>query len=76
MSGMLNQWHALAKLRAEIESREKKVYWGYKRFGHLAHNCRNKKEKEKRRLILQNKFEVIVSRVMQCGVREEVKVRK
>jgi len=27
-------------------------------------------------LILQNKFEVIASRVIQCGVREEVKVRR
>ena len=76
MDGMLNQWHALAKLRAEIEDREERVYWGYKRFGHLACNCRNKKEKEKRRLILQNKFEVIASRVMQCRVRQEVKVRR
>jgi len=52
------------------------VYWGYKRFGYLACNCRNKKEKEKGRLISQNKFEVIVSRVMQCGVRKKVKVRR
>jgi len=26
MDGMLNQWHALAKLRAEIENREERVY--------------------------------------------------
>jgi len=26
MDGMLNQWHALAKLRAEIEDREERVY--------------------------------------------------
>jgi len=73
---MLNQWHALAKLRAEIEDREERVCWGCKRFGHLACNCRNKKGEEKGRLIPQNKFEVIASRVMQCRVREEVKVRK
>ena len=30
----------------------------------------------KEKLIFQNKFEVIVSRVIQCGVREEVKVRR
>jgi len=76
VGGMLNQWHALAKLRAEIEDREERVCWGCKRFGHLACNCRNKKGEEKGRLIPQNKFEVIASRVMQCGVREEVKVRK
>jgi len=61
---MLNQQHALAKLRAKIEGREEKVCWGYKRFGHLAHNCRNKKGEEKRRLISQNKFEVIASRMI------------
>jgi len=30
----------------------------------------------KRKLIPQNKFETIASRVMQCRVREEVKVRR
>jgi len=49
---------------------------GCKRFGYLACNCRNKKEEKKNRLIFQNKFKVITSRVMQCGVREEVKVRR
>ena len=76
ISGMLNQWHALAKLRAEIEDREGRVCWGCKRFGHLACNCRNKKEEEKGRSISQNKFEVIASRVIQCREREEVKVRR
>jgi len=42
----------------------------------LAYNCRNKKREEKRRLVLQNKFEMIVSRAIQYGVREEVKVRR
>ena len=76
MSRMLNQWHALTKLRAEIEGREERVCWRCKRFGHLAYNYRNKKGEEKGRLIPQNKFEVIASKVMQCGVREEVKVRR
>ena len=49
---------------------------GCKRFGYLTCNCRNKKEEKKNRLIFQNKFKVITSRVMQCGVREEVKVRR
>jgi len=42
----------------------------------LACNCRNKKEETKRKLVSQNKFEVIVSRVIQCRVKEKVKVRK
>ena len=76
MGGILNQWHAFAKLRAEIEGREESVCWRYKRFRYLAYNYRNKKGEEKGRLIPQNKFEVIASKVMQCGVREEVKVRR
>ena len=75
MSGMLDQWHALAKLRAEIEEREGRVCWSCKGFGHLARNCRNKVEKEKRGVTPQNKFEVLSSRVMQCDVKERV-VRK
>jgi len=42
----------------------------------LACNCRNKKEEAKRKLVSQNKFEMIVSRVIQCRVKEKVKVRK
>jgi len=76
ISGMLNQQHALARLRAKIEDREGKVCWRCKRFRHLVYNCRNKKIEEKRKSIPQNKFKVIVSRVIQCGVREEVKVRR
>ena len=75
MDSMLNQWHALAKLRAEIEGREERVCWGYRKFGHLVYNCRNMKE-AKEKLVPQNRFEVIVSRIMQCGVKEKVKVRK
>jgi len=76
MGSMLNQQRALAKLRAEIEGREGRVYWGCRKFGHLACNCRNEKEEKKGKPIPQNRFEVIASRVMQCGVRGEVKVRK
>jgi len=75
MSRMLNQQCTLAKLRAEIEERKGRVCWGCRRFGHLARNCRNTKE-AKEKLVSQNRFEVIVSRVMQCGVREEAKVRR
>ena len=76
MSRMLNQWHALAKLRAEIKDREGRVYQEYRKSGHLVCNCRNRKEKIKGKLISQNKFEMIASRVMQCRVKEEVKVRR
>jgi len=41
-----------------------------KKFGHLVCNCRNKKEEEKREVIPPNKFEVLSSRVIQCGVEE------
>ena len=75
MGSMLNQWHALAKVRAEIEGREGRVCWGCRRFGHLACNYRNMKE-AKEKLVSQNRFEVIVSRVMQYKVREEAKVRR
>ena len=44
----------------------------YKGFGHLAHNCRNEKEREKKTIAPQNKFEILRSRVMQCGVEEQV----
>ena len=76
MSGMLKQWHTLTKPRAEIERRERRVCWECKRFGYLACNCRNRKEEMKGKLILQNKFEMIVSRVMQCRVRKEVSMRR
>jgi len=75
MSGMLNQQRTLTKLRAEIEEREGRVCWGYRRFGHLAYNYRNTKE-AKGKPVLQNRFEMIVSRVMQCRVREKAKVRR
>ena len=64
MSSMLNQKKALAKLRAELEGRNGRKYWGYKRFRHLVHNCRNKRKEEKRKKVPQNKFEVLASRVI------------
>jgi len=51
MSNLLNQKHALAKLRAELEGREERIYQCCRKFGHLVHNCRNKKEKKKRKPI-------------------------
>jgi len=75
MGSILNQWYALAKLRAEIERRKERMCWGHRKFRYLACNCRNMKE-AKGKLVLQNRFEVIVSRVIQCGVKEKAKVRR
>ena len=73
MGSMLNQRHALAKLRAEIERREGRVCWGCRKFGHLVCNCRNMNE-VKGKPVSQNRFEKIASRVIQYRVREEEKV--
>jgi len=76
MGSILNQWHALAKLRAEIEGKKGRVCWGYRKFGHLACNCRNREQEEKGRSTLQNRFKILASRVIRCGLREKVKVRR
>jgi len=75
MSNLLKQKHALTSLRAKLEGKKEQECWSCKGFRHLARNCRNKKEKEKRRTTPQNKFEVLSSRVMQCDVKERM-IRK
>ena len=50
--------------------------WECRKFGHLTHNCRNRKKETKGKPISQNKFKMIASRVIQCGVKEEVTVRR
>jgi len=70
MSTILREKCALAKLRKELEERREKLCFGYKRFRYLAQNCRKQKEEEKRIVVPQNKFEVLRSRIMQCGVEE------
>jgi len=70
MSSLLNEKRALTKLRAELEGRKGKLCRCCKKFRHLAQNCRNKGEEEKETVIPQNKFEVLKSKVMQCGVEE------
>jgi len=52
MSNLLKEKHALALLRTELKGRLEKLCYGYKKFGYLAHNCRNKREGKKRTLIL------------------------
>jgi len=61
MSSMLNQQQALAKLRVELEGREKRECFNCRKFGHLACNYRNSIEGEKAKLIPKNKFEVFAN---------------
>jgi len=68
MSALLKEKRALAKLREELEGRKGKLCRSCKGFGHLARNCKNRKEEKKGVEMPQNKFEVLKSRVMQCGV--------
>ena len=51
MNNLLNQKHALTKLRAELERKRGRICQCCKRFRHLACNCRNKKIKVKGKLI-------------------------
>jgi len=78
MSSMLNQKHTLTKLRAELEGRPGKLCYECKKFGHLACDYRKKKEEEMRMLVPQNRFEMLLSRVMRCGVeiRKQERERK
>jgi len=72
MSNLLREKHALAKLRVELEGRRGKLCRCCKGFGHLAQNCRNKNEEGKGAATSQNKFEILSSREMQCGVEERI----
>ena len=69
ISNMLNKRHALAKLRVELEEREGRLCRHCGRFGHIVQKCRSG-EKEKKKVVVENRFEVLKDRVMQCGVRE------
>jgi len=72
MSNLLNEKHALAKLRAELKGRRRKLCRSCKEFRYLAQNCRNKREGEKGIAMPQNKFEALSSRVMQCRVEKRI----
>ena len=68
---MLKQKYSLIKLREELERKREKLCFSYRKFEHLVRNCRNsRKEEEREKITSQNKFEVLLSRVMQCGVEE------
>jgi len=72
MSSLLKEKRALAKLREKLEERKGKLCKSCKGFRHLARNCRNRKEGKKGAEMPQNKFEILKSRVMQCGVEERI----
>jgi len=59
MSSLLKEKHALAKLREELERRDRKLCRSCKGFGYLARNCRNKRGKKRGTAVPQNKFEVL-----------------
>jgi len=69
MSNMLNKRCALTKLRAKLEGREGRLCRKCGGFRHFARKCRKRKE-QKERTVGGNRFEVLGSRVIQCGVRE------
>jgi len=68
LSNLLREKRTLAKLRVELEGRKGKLCRSCKGFGHLARNCRNRDGERKGATMPQNKFEILKSRVMQCGV--------
>jgi len=78
MGTMLKEKHTLTKLRAELEEKKKMMYFECKKFRHLACNCRNKGVGEKKTSAPQNKFEMLSSRVMKCGIeiRKQERERK
>jgi len=51
MSDMLNQQQTLAKLRAELEEKEKRKCFSCRKFRYLACNCRNSIGEEERKII-------------------------
>jgi len=69
MSNMLNERCALAKLRAELEGREGRLYRCCGGFGHIAQKCRSREE-EKKKAVVENRFEALKDRVMWCRVRK------
>jgi len=74
MGIMLKEKHILTKLRTKLKERKRKMCFEYKKFGHLACNCRNKGVGEKKTSVPQNRFEMLSSRMIKCG--EEIRKQK
>jgi len=72
LSNLLREKCAFTKLRVKLERRKGKLCRSYRGFGHLVRNCRKGKEEEKGVATPQNKFKILSSRVMQCGVEKRV----
>jgi len=72
MSSLLREKRALTKLREELDGRKGKLCRCCKGFGHLAQNCRKPKEGVEGTVVPLNEFEVLRSRVIQCGAEERV----
>jgi len=72
LSSMLKQKQFFTRLREKLKGRKRKLCFSCKKFRHLAQNYRNVGGEEKGKAILQNKFEVLSSQVMQCGVEKRV----
>jgi len=68
LSNLLKEKQALASLRAKLEGKREREYWQYRKFGYLAYNYR--KEKKGKKVIPQNKFEMLLSKVMKSGKEE------
>jgi len=58
MGSILNQWHALAKLRAEIEGKEGRVCWGIESLGTwpVTAGIENKRRKEDQLSRIDSKY--------------------
>ena len=69
MSDMLNQRHALTKLRTKLEGREERICRRCGRFRHLIWKCRSGEEQKKKKIVT-NRFEALGSRIIQCRVKE------
>ena len=63
---MLKEKQAFALWRVQLEKIQERECWNCKKFGHLACNCKIKKEgeKEKKEQPQQSKFEVLASKVI------------
>jgi len=75
MSNLLKEKCALVSLKTKLEGRQERECWKCRGLGHQTQHCR-KEEKKKEKLTPQNKFKILASRVMRCGVelrRQEVK---
>ena len=76
MSSLLKEKHALTKLKEKLKRRREKLCRKYKGFRYLAQNYRNKGKKKKERVTLQNKYEVLSSRVIQYRIEERITRRQ